>query len=65
MPSKLMEALKLAAKWLKIEGVEGVSANEDNECIEVYVTEKFDKNSNILPKEFHGLRVSIILMIES
>jgi hypothetical protein len=60
MPSKLMEVLKLAANWLQIEGVEGVSANEDEDCIEVFVSEKFDKNSNSVSNVFHGYNVSII-----
>ncbi len=60
MPSKLMKVLKLAAKWLQIEGVEGVSANEDKDCIEIYVSDGFNKKSSAVPKIFHGFRVSII-----
>jgi len=60
MPSKLMEALKLAAKWLQIEGVEGVSANEDEDCLVVFISEDFDKGLNLLPSNFHGFRISII-----
>ena len=60
MPSKLMDALKLAAKWLCIEGVEGVSANEDEDCIEVYVLKITIKIEKEIPKIFRGCKVSIL-----
>jgi len=60
MPSKLMEALKLAAKWLQIEGVEGVSANEDEDCLVVFISDDYNTNINTLPNRFHGFRISII-----
>ena len=59
MPSNLMEELKLAAKWLQIEGVEGVSANEEKECIDVFVSESFDITSNSIPKEYNGIKILI------
>jgi len=60
MPSNLMETLKLAANWLQIEGVEGVSANEDKKCIEVFISKNFNKKLNAIPKIYHGLNIVLI-----
>jgi len=57
MPSKLMEALQLAANWMKIEGVEAVSANQDLDQIEVYVGDNFKAKQ--IPVIYKGFKVKI------